>query len=227
MHLIFDFDGTLVDSFDCVVTQFNRLAEDYKFRKIDLNQINELRHLSSKELIALFHIPFYKMPRVLYKARKSLHENINCLDPFDNIPQTIQELHKQGFSLGIVSSNSEENVLSWLKHQNMQKYFDFIHAGSSYFGKKRVLKKVLKINKIKQAFYIGDETRDIDAANQANIYSMAVTWGFNSEKILTQYNPHCIARTPEDILMHSLEYKNKLTVHTVPRECVPILHLNS
>ena len=82
MHLIFDFDGTLVDSFDCVIKQFNRLAEDYKFRKIDLEQVNELRHLNSKELISLFHIPFYKMPQVLYKARKSLHENITLLTPF-------------------------------------------------------------------------------------------------------------------------------------------------
>ena len=218
MNLIFDFDGTLIDSFDCVVAQFNCLAQDYKFRKIDLEQIDELRHLNSKELIALFHIPFYKMPIVLYKARKALHENINSIAPFDNIPQIVEALFNQGFSLGIVSSNSEENVRSWLKHQNMQKYFDFIHGGSSYFGKKRVLKKVLKMKKIQQAFYIGDETRDIDAANQSNIYSMAVTWGFNSEKILTQYNPHCIARTPEDILTLSLEYKDKLSVHTVPRE---------
>lgn len=207
MHLIFDFDGTLVDSFDCVIKQFNRLAEDYKFRKIDLEQVNELRHLNSKELISLFHIPFYKMPQVLYKARKSLHENITLLTPFKNIPYIVEELSKQGFSLGIVSSNSEENIHAWLKHQHMASYFHFIHAGSSYFGKKRILKKVLRANKIEHAFYIGDETRDIDAAKQSNIYSMAVTWGFNSERILTQYNPHCIARTPEDILRLSLEYK--------------------
>lgn len=218
MHLIFDFDGTLVDSFDCVITQFNRLAENHKFRKIDLNEINKLRHLNSKELIALFHIPFYKMPIVLYKARKSLHENIIQLAPFDNIIQTLDELHKQGFSLGIVSSNSEKNVISWIKHQKLQKYFDFIHAGSSYFGKKRALKKVLKMKKIKQAIYIGDETRDIEAANQSNIYSMAVTWGFNSENILSQYKPDCIARSPKDILELSLEYKNKLNIHTVPNE---------
>jgi phosphoglycolate phosphatase len=55
MHLIFGFDGTLVDSFDCVVQQFNHLADEYRFNKIDLEQKNELRHLNSKELIALFN----------------------------------------------------------------------------------------------------------------------------------------------------------------------------
>ena len=111
MHLIFDFDGTLIDSFNCVVTQFNHLAEEHQFQKIDWEHIEELRHLNSKKLIALFHIPFYKMPRILYKARKSLHENILQLAPFKNIPHVVQELFNQGFSLGIVSSNSEENVL--------------------------------------------------------------------------------------------------------------------
>jgi phosphoglycolate phosphatase-like HAD superfamily hydrolase len=44
------------------------------------------------------------------------------------------------------------------------------------------------------------ETRDIEAAQSNDIYSIAVTWGFNSEKILLQHQPHYIARKPEDIL---------------------------
>lgn len=49
-------------------------------------------------------------------------------------------------------------------------------------------------------FYIGDETRDIDAAKQNGIHSIGVTWGFNSEKILAQHQPDYIARKPEDLL---------------------------
>ena len=206
MHLIFDFDGTLVDSFDCVVTLFNGLADDYSFSKVDLNEKQALRHLSSKELITLFQIPFYKIPHVLYKVRKSLFANMTSLHPFNNITTVLNQLVSQGFSLGIVSSNSEENVVSWLKHHQLHQYFDFVHAGSSYFGKKRTLRKVMKKNKIAEAFYIGDETRDVDAANQSNIYSMAVTWGFNSERILTTHQPHCIARVPEDILTLSVSH---------------------
>lgn len=208
MHIIFDFDGTLVDSFDYVIEHLNHLADEYNFHKIAPVEAQALRHLNSNELISLFRIPFYKMPRVIYKARKSLHNNITRLNPFTNIPHVLYELTKQGFHLGIVSSNSAENIHSWLKHHQMNHYFHFIHAGSSFFGKKRTLKKVLKQNNIERAFYIGDETRDIDAAHHSNIYSMAVTWGFNSENILSQYNPHCIAHTPQDILTHCLHYKN-------------------
>ena len=49
-------------------------------------------------------------------------------------------------------------------------------------------------------FYIGDETRDIDAAKQCGISAVAVTWGFNSEAIIAKHNPHYLVRHPKDIL---------------------------
>ena len=101
----------------------------------------------------------------------------------------------------------------------MSNYFDFIHAGSSYFGKKRAIKKVLKMHKIEQAIYIGDETRDIDAAKQTKICSMAVTWEFNSERILKQYNPDFIAHTTEDIMKFSTEFKARLSLSPDQKEC--------
>jgi phosphoglycolate phosphatase len=206
MHLIFDFDGTLVDSFDCVIEQFNQLSEHYKFTPINLAHKNELSHLNSKQLMALFHIPFYKMPAILFKARKSLHQHMTSLAPFKDIPETIEQLVKKGFILGIVTSNSEENVVSWLKHHQLYDYFDFIHAGSTYYGKRRALKKAMKLNKIEHAMYIGDETRDIDAAKYANMFSMAVTWGFNSQETLSRHQPHAIAQTPKDIIKISVKY---------------------
>jgi len=49
-------------------------------------------------------------------------------------------------------------------------------------------------------FYIGDETRDIDAAQQCNIPSIAVAWGFNSEQTLMRSKPSYLAKTPHDLL---------------------------
>lgn len=218
MHIIFDFDGTLVDSFDCLINLFNKLADDYKFAKIDLQQINDLRHLNSKELISLFRIPFYKMPMVLYNARNSLRDNIRLLNPFQDIPNVIHRLTNTGFSLGIVSSNSQENVVSWLKHHQLHQHFNFVSAGASYLGKKRTLKKAIRTGKIKHALYIGDETRDIEAARYSNIHSLAVTWGFNSEEILTKHHPHYIARTPQEILTTSLRHQQLILTNPLSHD---------
>ncbi|CAN5246119.1 HAD family hydrolase [soil metagenome] len=202
MHLIFDFDGTIVDSFPTVIETFNILADKYNFQKIPLDEVAVLRDLSSRQLINHLKIPMYKIPWVLYQARKQMYDEMPRLASFANLPEVLQKLYNANFSLGILTSNSLENVSTWLDMNGMTHLFRFIDAKSTYFGKSRLIKKTLKryaINKTK-TFYIGDETRDIDAAKQNGIYSIAVTWGFNSEKILSQHNPHYIARQPADIL---------------------------
>ena len=177
MHLIFDFDGTLVNSFDGAIEKFNVLADEFSFKKISLDESLNLKDLSSQELVKYLKIPLYKIPRVLSKARKYMQDDISKLAPFLNLPQVLQTFHNANYSLGILTSNSKENVITWLETHQMKHLFNFIHSKSSYFGKNRVLKKILEKHKIDKshAFYIGDETRDIEAAKQNNIYSIAVT----------------------------------------------------
>ena len=202
MHLIFDFDGTLVDSFCCVIDVFNALAVDFNFRKIAQDEVDGLRDLTAKELIKSLNIPIYKLPAVLYKAKIYMRNEMHHLKPFLDIPQALHELYDSGFYLGIVTSNSEQNVTSWLSDHEISSYFKFIHSAPNYLGKGKTLKKIMGINKLdeKTACYIGDETRDIEAAKQCGIPSIAVTWGFNSEKIISEHNPHYLVRKPEDIL---------------------------
>lgn len=202
MHLIFDFDGTIVDSFDKVIEKFNVLADQFHFRKTSPNEFLQLKDLDSHALIKYFEISFFKLPIVLYFARKEIQSEMAHMQSFSNLPQIIQCLHQAHFKLGILSSNSSQNVIEWLKLNNLNSFFDFIHGDSGYFGKNRQLKKILKKYKINplQAYYIGDETRDIDAAKDNGIYSIATTWGFNSEKILLAHQPNYIARKPDDLL---------------------------
>lgn len=202
LHLIFDFDGTLVDSFSAVIDKFNMLAEEFKFNKICHEESVELRDLSSRQIIKRFKIPVYKIPSLMSRARKEMSGEIIKLPPFLNIPQVLKVLKNAKFSLGILTSNSHENVNAWLTLNNMSDIFDYIYTDSNFLGKSRHLKKIVKKYKLNkaEAFYIGDETRDIDAAKQSGIYSVAVTWGFSSEKILLQHKPHYMAKKPEDLL---------------------------
>ena len=103
MHLIFDFDGTLVDSFSCVVDVFNTLAVDFNFRKIAACEIDGLKDLTAKELIKHLNIPFYKTPAVFYKAKIYMQNEMHHLKPFPGISQTLRELYDAGFNLGIVT----------------------------------------------------------------------------------------------------------------------------
>jgi phosphoglycolate phosphatase len=202
MHLIFDFDGTLVDSFDVMLEKFNLLADIFKYRKVKLEEIPSLKNLNSRAFIQYLEIPLYKIPRVLVAARKSIRDNMQALTSFVDLPMVLRQLHDQGFTLGILTSNSEENVTTWLAEQKLKHLFHFIHHKSSLFGKKTILKKIIRQLNMDKAktVYIGDETRDVEAAKLNNIHSIAVTWGFNSETALQSYQPDFIARQPQDIL---------------------------
>jgi len=199
---IFDFDGTLVDSFQAVIKKFNFLAQEFGLQAVDEENLEALKGLSSKELIQYFKIPIYKIPEVLLKVRKELKSEMPMLSIFHGLSRVLHDLYERGISLGVLTSNSFENVSEWLKINNIEGLFEFIHVESSFFGKSRVLKKIIKSYGIDplQALYIGDETRDIEAAHNSGMSSIAVTWGFNSEKILREHKPCYIAHKPEDIL---------------------------
>jgi phosphoglycolate phosphatase len=201
-NLIFDFDGTLVDSFNAVIEKFSLLADELNFRKIHQTERDELKNLTSQELLKYLKIPIYKLPKVLRQTREHLRNEISVLTSFIDLPEVLIELTMLGCSLSILTSNSSENVVLWLERHRIQHLFNFIHAESSYFGKSSILKKLLKSHTMKPfaTFYIGDETRDIEAAKKSNINSIAVSWGYNSEEILTVYGPDYLARAPKDLL---------------------------
>lgn len=203
MNLIFDFDGTLIDSFDCAFEKLNLLADEFNYKKVAQNELSYLRNLSSLDFVKYLQIPIYKIPKVIFKARQLVREELPNLPSFVGLPDALQELYNRQITMGIVTSNSAENVKTWLLRQNLSHIFSFIHIESNFFGKARILKKLIAKNKFlrNETFYIGDETRDIDAAKKCGINSVAVTWGFNAEKILREQQPNFVLHKPEELLL--------------------------
>lgn len=201
-HLIFDFDGTLVDSFAVTMQKLSLLADELEFKKINLQEIEPLKDLTSHELIRYLNIPLHKIPLLLYQGRKHMQEVIPTLPIFANLREVLTELYELNCKLGIVTSNSADNVNAWLERQKIQHLFHFVHAESSFLGKDKTLKKIIKNYRMEslRTFYIGDETRDIEAAQKSRIQDLAVTWGFHSQKALAQAKPKHMAHHPQDLL---------------------------
>ncbi|MDX2164253.1 MAG: HAD hydrolase-like protein, partial [Gammaproteobacteria bacterium] len=164
MNILFDFDGTLINSHTKAIELYNQSADNFNIRKIQPDEIETLKNLNSKDLVKYLGIPFYKVPQILLQVRKLLKNEMLSLEPIPNIQEIIKQLHTANFHMGILTSNSLENVHSWLRHHDMEQYFSFVHAESSYFGKGRLIKKLLKKHYIpsSHAWYVGDETRDIE-----------------------------------------------------------------
>ncbi|MBP6918157.1 MAG: HAD hydrolase-like protein [Legionellaceae bacterium] len=201
-HVIFDFDGTLIDSFACAVRVFNALAETHHFRQILPEEITTLKQMDSKAWMRYFQVPLYKLPVIMYQAAQYIQHDLLSLQPFPGIAEMLQHLHAAGCQLNVVSSNSKKNVKTWLAHHDLAPLFHRVAHAPHFYGKAKTLKQLIKQEHYTpiNTCYIGDETRDIEAAQKSGIDSIAVTWGFHAETLLIQHRPNILARSPQDIV---------------------------
>lgn len=203
--LLFDFDGTIVDSMQNIVSIFNELVEQYKLsKKIQTKDLQKLRQLPLQEVIKELKIPPLKIPFLLYSGRKKFSQQIRSLTPINGIKETLVSLKKRNVQLGIVTSNTKSTVESFLQKNNLD-MFDFVYSEKGLFGKDKVLKHVMSKYKLspQDTMYVGDELRDIDAARKAGIKIISVTWGGNTREALEKHNPDFIADNPSQLLQFS------------------------
>jgi phosphoglycolate phosphatase-like HAD superfamily hydrolase len=199
--IIFDFDGTLADTFEVIVSITNSLAVEFGYQPVGEKDIPKLQNLSSREIVRQSGISFFKIPFLIKRLRRELENRITEVNLFPGIKKLIIDLKAEGYSLGIITSNSRENVIALMAINGLENSFDFICSSSKLFGKHKSIAKLLKREKLNRqdVFYVGDETRDIDAAKKAGVRAIAVSWGFNSPEALARHNPDFLASNPQEL----------------------------
>ncbi len=199
--IIFDFDGTIANSLEIFIEATNCLAQKYGYPTVENDKIPQIRALSSRALIKQIPVPRWQLPFFLQNLRQEVHQRKEKLRLFDGMKDTLTALKAQGYRLGIVTSNTRSTVDSFLNTQQLDSLFDFVHAGRGLLGKARILRRLVKQYRLQPAevLYIGDETRDVEAAQQVSIATIAVSWGFNSRVVLEQQNPDVIIDDPREL----------------------------
>lgn len=195
--IIFDFDGTLADTISLGIKIVNDHADIYKYKKLDRENNG---HLSAKEIVKAIEVNPLKLPYLMFLLRKKLGQQSDQIQIFPGIIEILNDLKKEGYQMGIITSNSQKNVSDFLKRNNIESYFSYIKTKVSMFGKKDALikaKKILKTNFL----YVGDEIRDVEACKKSNTPIVCVGWGLNSADGLESHNPGLVANTAEEALV--------------------------
>jgi phosphoglycolate phosphatase len=200
-HIIFDFDGTIADSSDIGVQIFNELSEKYNYKKLTREELILVNNRPIKERLKHIGVPLYRLPGLIMDAQSRYRLLLSLLKNFAGMKELFETLTAEGFSLSIISSNSAENIESFLKSNGLN-YFDNIISVNNLFGKHIALRKFLKKNKLKgsEIIYIGDELRDIQACKKIPVRIITVSWGYDSLDLLKSGDPDFISDKPEDIL---------------------------
>jgi phosphoglycolate phosphatase len=198
--IIFDFDGTIADTFEAVIGIFQKLTGNND--PVDPVEVERLRGMSLMHAAEDLHIRPWKMPFLLLRGRRQMGKQIKSIQAHREMPETIRKLQHEGHQLFIVSSNSTRNIQTFLRQHDMAYEFVRIYGGAGLFNKGRLLKKVLRQNRLEvtDSWYIGDEVRDIVSAHAAGLRVMAVGWGYNTPEILEAHNPTKLIRAPAEII---------------------------
>lgn len=197
MNLIFDFDGTICDSIHSVVRVANDILVQKDLRKTN---VSELKKIGLIGLIKSRNISLLKVHSIITKYRNRADSIYETALPFNGIEKIINKLSRN-HKLGIVTSNKKVLVEKFLKKHKLS-YFIFIHSEKNIFGKDKRLRKIITRYKLnpKQTYYIGDETRDVEAAKKLGIKSIAVCWGAESKKLLEKSGPDFLVSEPAKLL---------------------------
>lgn len=198
--IIFDFDGTIADSFEVIVDIFEHITK--RPERLSEKQIAELRGYSLQTVAERLHIPRWRLPFLLTRGRRMMSRRIDEVPVFEGVPKIFEELQAEGHELFIVSSNSSRNIKKFLKRHHLYTYFTDIKGSTGLLGKSRAIKSVVRANSfdIKDCVYVGDETRDILAAKTINMRIIAVCWGFANAEFLQSLHPTALAHEPQDII---------------------------
>ncbi|XZN90982.1 MAG: HAD-IA family hydrolase [Microcoleus sp.] len=199
--IIFDFDGTLADTIDLLLSITNRLSVEFGFKSVTKEELAKLSNLNSWQILNYSGISVFKLPLVIRKLKANLRKEIYQIQLFPGITEVLLELKNRNFILGIITSNSRENVLESLKKNGLEGCFDFIDSGTT-FGKHKVIYRWLKRQEFhpEQVVYVGDEVRDIEAAKRTGIKVIAVSWGFNSQSALAAHYPDFLIEHPQELI---------------------------
>lgn len=196
--IIFDFDGTIANTFDYAVTFLSREAG----AALNKDQKAALHGLSMSKIARKLGIPWRRMPRMFFKGRREMNPAMNNMEPFGGMPEVLKELRSKRHELFILSTNTTRNIDKFLKHHKMEDYFSEVYGGVGMFGKAPALRRLLREQHIEteDAIYIGDELRDVMAARSLGVRTIAVTWGFARSADLKAQGPDGIAKRTGDII---------------------------
>ncbi len=199
-NVIFDFDGTLVDSQSIFSSCINELGETFGYGPIEFGS-EEYREKSTRAMLAdvLGLVP-EQVPYWTEKFKALLSRNTGKAFTFKGMGKVLSVLRKD-YWIGVVTSNAEESVRHILARDGIGKV-DFIWADAPILAKDEAIEGLLADQALspEETIYVGDEVRDIDACRKAGIKIISVSWGFNSKAVLRKKEPDYLVEAPMQLL---------------------------
>lgn len=206
--VIFDLDGTLLDTIDDLRNAVNYVLAKYSMEERSLSEIKRFVGNGIKRLLELsISVPVkdavFEEMFMVFKEYYTDHCNLKTR-PYPQILELLECLRTKGIKLAIVSNKNDQAV----KNLNQIYFKDYIQTA---IGEKEGIRKkpapdtVLAAlselgSQMEQSLYIGDSEVDKMTADNIPMECILVEWGFRSPEELSKLHPYGIIQTPMQLL---------------------------
>ena len=222
--LLFDFDGTLVDTFDDIVEGVQRARRRLGAGPLDPQEVRRHIGWGARHLMGLCHptldpqrpsqmpedgallpIPSEEIDEALRLFRQEYSRILlRQTHPYAGMPEMCRALARDGLSLAVISNKPERFVRQLLAGLALADPFQLIIGGDTLGCAKPDPEPLRRAAQrlglpLRRCIMIGDGRLDLLAAHAAGIACCAVAWGLSSEEELIALGPAHLARTPKDL----------------------------
>lgn len=203
--IIYDLDGTLVNTNDMIVKSFKATFNRH-FPQIELS-LDTIKSFIGPPLDETFRSytsdPFLIQDMINSYREFYVEYEKEGHNLYPGVLQTLKELKNQNYQLAILTSKTREAAWPSYTKTGLSNYFDvFVGWDDVKHPKphKDAVNTVLKsFDDVKQAIMIGDNQGDILAGKNAGIYGAGVTWSFKGSAHLMEVEPDFMLEKMSDI----------------------------
>ncbi len=186
--IIFDMDGTLVDSSETIANAINYVRQHLGLPPLEKSYI--LAHVNDHDVnpAKLFYLaekfePEHEKRFMEYYSRNHDRE----LKLYPGIESLLKRLKEAGKKLAVATNAYRRSTLESLEHLGIADYFDAVACYDDFYEGKpspKMLSAILETLNVspEEAVFVGDGVRDEIAAKRAKIDYIMVDWGFSDHK---------------------------------------------
>jgi len=201
--LLFDLDGTLIDTNELIISSFLHTLEHYYPGQYKREDVLPFIGPSLVETFSSMDEKNYEEMIATY--RKYNHEQHDALvEEFDGVFETIKSLHEKGYKLGIVTTKMRNTVNMGLKLTNLDQFFKVVVTLDDVENAKpdpEPIRKALEQldSTADDAIMVGDNYHDILGGKNAGTLTAGVAWTIKGKDFLAKYEPDFMLEHMSDL----------------------------
>ena len=207
--IVFDLDGTLLDTLDDLTDAVNFALQQYA---LPLRTREEIRSFVGNGIVRLVQLAVGNEDVVLQEqvlAEFKKYYGVHCKDKtcvYDGITELLSSLHQRGIKTAVLS-NKADFAVKLLAEEYFPNTFFTAQGENEPAGIRKkpapdALYAIMREAGVEkeETLYVGDSEVDIQTANNAEVGCVSVTWGFKEESFLEKHGAMRIARVPMDVI---------------------------